>query len=193
VEDKQYHINGLLNDALGEPHDVLSILDSSSSAPRNQSDVESSIYGFKFAPSTLHGLVIQKLRTGSLYLSALLQFMKHESYLWVTNHVTSAPSTMTATQLIKYRSWVAHIVFAHFVKLWAFKKGEPMSVFSLLCLVCQIREVAVGLNPCGHVILCELCCSSVVKASQSWRNRCPLCRTAIDEVVQDSIDEEKYY
>eukprot|EP00798_Chlamydomonas_sp_ICE-L_P022547 gene22547-biopygen31211 len=49
----------------------------------------------------------------------------------------------------------------------------------LMCIVCLDRERDVFLQPCGHVILCSLCCDEVLAKS----SLCPVCRAQVLEHV----------
>jgi hypothetical protein len=44
------------------------------------------------------------------------------------------------------------------------------------CVVCYDRAISTRLRPCGHVALCRVCASSLI------RRVCPLCRTGIDSI-----------
>lgn len=46
-----------------------------------------------------------------------------------------------------------------------------------VCVVCFDRTIDVLLDPCGHVVVCQMCAQTLT------RHRCPICRTEIQQIL----------
>lgn len=99
-----------------------------------------------------------KLMKGQIYIDSVINLFMREKQL-ATNELESIPSPSSKC-----------------VELIAPKPSMATTTDDKFCKICYVNEYNTAFLPCGHVVACAQCASSVIK--------CPLCRQPFIDIMR---------